>query len=133
MTVNLPGRAEQDLPVPKKKKLVTFLKKSSESASPVSGSIQTPLNKLKSEIDAYKTSPKLEIESDESPMQWWRSHCTIYPILSQLGRKYLCISATCCASERLFSTSGNIVTPSRAALKPDKVNMLTFLASNLKL
>ena len=128
-----PGRAEQDLPVPKKKKLVTFLKKSSESASPVSGSIQTPLNKLKSEIDAYKTSPKLEIESDESPMQWWRSHCTIYPVLSQLGRKYLCISATSCASERLFSTSGNIVTPSRAALKPDKVNMLTFLGSNLKL
>ena len=67
-----PGRAEQDLPVPKKKKSVTFLKKSSESVSPVSGSIETPLNKLKSEIDAYKTSPKLEIESDKSPMQRWR-------------------------------------------------------------
>ena len=27
----------------------------------------------------------------------------------KLGRKYLCISATSCASERLFITSGNIV------------------------
>ena len=27
----------------------------------------------------------------------------------KLCRKYLCISATSCASERLFSTSGNIL------------------------
>ena len=99
----------------------------------MSSSTQTPLQKLKSEIDAYKSSPKLEIESNESPMQWWKSHYTVYPVLSQLGRKYLCISATSCASERLFSTSGNIITPSRATLKPDKVNMLIFLASNLQL
>ena len=45
----------------------------------------------------------------------------------KLGRKYLYISAISCAFERLFSTSGNIVIlPSKAALKPDKVNMLTF-------
>lgn len=96
---------EQELPVPKKKKLVTFLKKYPESEASVSGSTRTSLQKLKSEIDAYKSSPKLEIESDESPMQWWKSHCTVYPVLSQLGRKYLCISATSCPSERLFSTS----------------------------
>ena len=117
---------EQELPVSKKKRLFTFLKKSTEYKVSMSSSTQTPLQKLQSEIVAYKSSPNLEIESNESPMQWWKSHCIVYPVLSQLGRKYLWISATSCASERLFSTSGNIVTPSRATLKPDKVTMLHF-------
>ena len=34
-------------------------------------------------------------------------------------------------SERLFSKAGLISTPSRAQLKPEKVDMLTFLAENL--
>ena len=32
--------------------------------------------------------------------------------------------------ERLFSSSGHIVTPLRTTLKPEKVNTLTFLANN---
>ena len=35
------------------------------------------------------------------------------------------------ASERLFSTSGNIVSPLRSCLKPSKVDMLVFLSKNL--
>ena len=38
----------------------------------------------------------------------------------------LSVCATSCASERLFSVSGNIVTPTRTCLNPDKVNMLVF-------
>ena len=41
-------------------------------------------------------------------------------------QKHLCICATSCTSECLFSTSGNIVSPHRASLKPHKVNMLVF-------
>ncbi len=51
--------------------------------------------------------------------------------LSQLARKYLCVCATSTSSERLFIAAGNVVTPLRAHLKPDKVEMLTFLSKNL--
>ena len=46
-------RDGQELPVPKKKKLVTLIKKSTEfevSGTSTSSSTQTPLQKLKSEI-----------------------------------------------------------------------------------
>ena len=68
-------------PAPKKKKLVTFLKKE-QSEQVASTCTYTPLQKLKSEIDAYKVSPKLEVDSDETPLQWWKSHETTYPMLS---------------------------------------------------
>ena len=121
-------------PPAKKKKLVAFLKKQSTESSESTGETshsRSPLQKLKAEIEAYKLSPMLEIESEETPLQWWKAHDTTYPVLSKLARKFLCMCATSCASERLFSTSGNIITPTRATLKPHKVNMLVFLAKNL--
>ena len=43
-----------------------------------------------------------------------------------------CVCVTIASSERLFSATGNIVTPLRAHLSPDKVEMLTSLSKNLK-
>ncbi len=43
----------------------------------------------------------------------------------------MCIPATSVPSERIFSTSGNIVTKLRASLKPENVDMLVFLHKNL--
>ena len=50
--------------------------------------------------------------------------------LGKAAQKYLCICATSCASERLFSTAGNVVLSFKATLKPDKVDMLVFLSKN---
>ena len=85
--------------------------------------------RIHSEIDAYIGLPKLDLEDD--PLLWWKAQTPSFPLLSNVVRKYLCLTATSAASERLFSTSGNIVTPLRTSLRPDKVNMLTFLAKNL--
>jgi len=43
---------------------------------------------LQREVEAYKSSTKLEIDSDE------KHHSTVYPALSQLSKKYLCMCAT---------------------------------------
>ena len=76
----------------------------------------------------YLKEPRLDAEED--PLKWWKGHEEIYPILSKVAKKYLSVPATSTASERLFSKSGKIVTPTRPSLKPEKVEMLVFLAKN---
>lgn len=73
---------------------------------------------------------RLDVEDD--PLKWWRVHREQYPLLVAVAMKYLCVPATSTVSERLFSRSGRIVTPSRSSLKPDKIEMLIFLSKNLK-
>ncbi|XP_048094720.1 E3 SUMO-protein ligase ZBED1 isoform X2 [Alosa alosa] len=95
---------------------------------PVSPSVQLE-RAVEAELNSYLLSPTIDSEAD--PLAWWRLHGVHFPQLSKLARKYLCIPASSSPSERLFSTSGNVVTCQRTCLKPSKVNMLVFLAKNL--
>ncbi|CAL9703630.1 unnamed protein product [Knipowitschia caucasica] len=81
------------------------------------------------ELNSYLVSPT--IDSEDDPLSWWNVHQVNFPHLSKLARKYLCIPASSSPSERLFSTSGNVVTCQRTCLKPANVSMLVFLAKNL--
>lgn len=47
-----------------------------------------------------------------------------------IARHVMLIAASSADAERAFSTAGDIVTPLRSSLKPARVNMLAFLASN---
>uniref|UniRef100_A0A1X7VK73 HAT C-terminal dimerisation domain-containing protein n=1 Tax=Amphimedon queenslandica TaxID=400682 RepID=A0A1X7VK73_AMPQE len=87
---------------------------------------------INNELDRYISSPKLDFEED--PLSYWKDVHKTYPYLSNLVKRYmyLCVCATSSSSERLFSASGNIVTPCRSSLKPEKVHMLTFLNKNLE-
>ena len=58
-------------------------------------------------------------------ISWWSINQSCFPMIAKLAIKYLFISATSTASERGFSTAGNIV---MASLTPENVDMLTFLA-----
>ena len=68
---------------------------------------------------------------DNNPLKWWRDNQLRYPVLSKIAQQLLCIPATSVPCERLFSTSGNIITPKRALLDPNNASMLCFLAQNL--
>lgn len=81
------------------------------------------------EIQSYFHTETLNPEED--PLTWWRDAQMIYPCLSNLAGKYLCIPAASSSSERVFGTSGNIVSCLRSSLKPEHVNRLVFLAKNL--
>ncbi|RXN15706.1 zinc finger BED domain-containing 1-like protein [Labeo rohita] len=81
------------------------------------------------EISAYTTLPTISV--DKNPLQWWKENEQEFPRLAKVAQKILCIPATSVASERLFSSSGNIQTVFRSSLKPDKLNMLVFLHKNL--
>ena len=89
----------------------------------------SPEQRFHEEVELYNASSNLDFEED--PLLWWKQNSIKLPILSRLARKYLCVCATSCSSERLFSAAGNIVTPLRAHLNRDKVEMLTFLSKNL--
>ena len=71
------------------------------------------------------------LDAEEEPLPWWKRNEKKYPMLAIMARKYLCVCATSSASERLFSSSGQIVTSLRAHLNPNKVEMLVFLSNNL--
>lgn len=65
-----------------------------------------------------------------SPLVWWNEHQYQFPHLCHTTRHLLCIPATSVASERVFSTAGD-VTAQRAALSLENVDMLVFLKKNI--
>ena len=84
---------------------------------------------VQSELFRYKAEPSIPV--DQCPLKWWMTRKYIYPNLSLIVRKYLCIVGTSVPSEQLFSTAGNIVSVKRAALLPENVDKMVFLHSNL--
>lgn len=117
-----------EAPARKKRKLGSWLAKAGTERQ----EIETPLTakqRMDKEMNRYERSPRADPSSD--PLQWWKLNSNHYPVLSQVAKKYLCICASSSASERVFSTSGHIVSKRRNGLKPDKIDMLVFLAKNL--
>ena len=84
---------------------------------------------MKKEIELYEKLPRADASSH--PLEWWKVHFKEFPVLSLLAKQYLCVCASSASSEWVFSTSGHIVSKRRTCLKPDKINMLVFLAKNL--
>ena len=68
-----------------------------------------------------------------NPLEWWRQNNTRFPLLSVLAAKYMAVPPTSVASERLFSTAGDVLTDSRSRLLPQKAEQLIFLKINLPL
>lgn len=85
---------------------------------------------IEAEISLYVATPPLPDKSID-PLHWWQQNNSVYPNLSHLARRYLCIQGTSVASERVFSHAGYIVNDRRCSLKPDLVNKLVFLNRNL--
>lgn len=87
-------------------------------------------SELEKELSVYEKMP--EISAGEDPLKWWKTYENTLPKLAQFAKKHLCISASSSASERVFSTSGLICCPRRARLTEENIDMLVFLAQNLK-
>lgn len=65
-----------------------------------------------------------------NPLEWWRSKREKYPVLSRLARKFLCLQATSVASERVWSTAGNVLTSRRSRLHPLALEALVLIHEN---
>lgn len=87
------------------------------------------MNTCGDEVNHFLKMPTLD--PDSNALEWWKTNAERLPTLSRVVRQLLCIPATSVPSERIFSTSGNVVTKKRASLRPDNVDMLVFLNKNL--
>ncbi|XP_071109867.1 E3 SUMO-protein ligase ZBED1-like [Haliotis cracherodii] len=85
--------------------------------------------RTESEISMYKEDEVPSLESD--PLSWWRVREGKYPLLSKYAKQCLGTPATSVASERVFSTAGDVVTAQRASLSSDNVDMLVILSKNM--
>jgi len=63
-------------------------------------------------------------------LSYWNQTQKKLPTMSAVACKFLGVTATSVASERVFSKTGYIVSDRRALLKPSKVQQLTFLNCN---
>lgn len=80
------------------------------------------------EVGEYLQMYEIPIKSD--PLIWWNEKKDKFPILSNLAQKYLAVSATSTASERLFSDAGNLLTNKRTCMKPKLFKKIMFLKRN---
>jgi len=81
---------------------------------------------LTTQIDRYLLATS-DSDDDEDVLLYWKAKEHLYPQLAVLARKYLAVPATSCASGRLFSAAGLIVSYLRSSLLPDTASCLIFL------
>lgn len=115
-----------------KQLLSTIQGEKKEKGEPTSSS-QAQLSasdELDGEFLVYGQMP--EVSAEDDPLSWWKTNMGTLPQLSEFARKYLCIAASSCSSERVFSTAGYIVSPRRSRLTQEHVDMLVFLSENGK-
>lgn len=85
-------------------------------------------DKASDEVKRYRDRESLPLKNN--PLQWWKEQQDL-PLMSSLAKRYLCIPATSVASERVFSTVGDIVSTKCSLLKHEHVDQLIFLKKNL--
>ena len=68
----------------------------------------TLIQRYNKEITNYLDQPI--VESDHSPLQWWKEHSCVFPLVAKMAKKYLCVPCTSVPSERIFSKGGIMLT-----------------------
>ncbi|XP_061566494.1 E3 SUMO-protein ligase ZBED1-like [Cololabis saira] len=114
---------------PRKKKKSGALKQLFGELFQVRATVRTSREKASEEVTRYKQRDPLDL--DEDPLQWWKKQVDL-PLLSSLAKRYLCIPGTSVASERVFSTAGDVVTAQRSVLSHEHIDQLVFLKKNLE-
>ncbi|XP_017482349.1 PREDICTED: uncharacterized protein LOC108371288 [Rhagoletis zephyria] len=83
------------------------------------------LNTMPPELSIYLKSPVVKLT--DCPLDVWPEGYHKNSSLLEIAMKYLTVMATSVPSERVFSTTGNIVTCKRSCLSGEKLDKLLFL------
>jgi len=80
-----------------------------------------------SEAERYLQEPT----TADSPANYWLANKACFPVLSAFAKRYLSAPPTSVPSERVFSTTGDILTDKRSRLSTDNAEKLLILKENL--
>jgi len=80
------------------------------------------------EIENYSSITESSYETDI--LSWWRGKRDAFPVLSEIARKYLGVSATTVPSESIFSLSGLLSGGRRGKVSPKVLRQLVILKKN---
>jgi hAT family C-terminal dimerisation region len=78
------------------------------------------------EIDRY-INTKLPFSKDDTLLGWWNKHSLIFPQLSLLAKSLFGVPASSATSERIFSSSGQILEKRRQSLNPEIVDDILMI------
>ena len=98
-----------------------------QEADPVGAS--QPTN-VEEEIAAYLDQPAIPRTS--CVRTWWRENESRFPWIARVARRYLGAPSTSVASERLFSSAGNVFADQRSRLAADRAEMIIMVKYNLR-
>ena len=70
------------------------------------------------EMELYFSEPT--ISRDDDMQTWWRKNASRLPLMSAPAKKCLAPPLSSVASERLFSTAGDVLTDNRSRLLPER-------------
>ena len=100
------------------------LRDGSNSRLPINNAHSAELSG-RQELARYKA---LKVPANHSsPLAFWRENSNDYPLLSQVARRVLVISASSAQSERDFSSVGRIITDARSSLSARKVEEMELI------
>lgn len=93
---------------------------------------ETPIQLAAKQIRYYQNllQQQSSLDFDDNPLEWWAANSKQMPELALVARSCLAAQATSCASERLFSKAGYIVSKYRSSLASGNISLLVFLATN---
>nr|XP_017108910.2 uncharacterized protein LOC108133481 [Drosophila bipectinata] len=74
---------------------------------------------------------KANTDEDLNPLHFWKN--TDEEVWKFIVKKHMCVPATSCDSERMFSKAGPLISDRRCSLKPAVVDKLLFMNRNFNL
>lgn len=83
------------------------------------------------EIRQYVEEAPIDRSAD--PLSYWKEKEVVFPRLAKLARRHLSMVATSAPSERVFSTTGQLISERRSRLKPENVEKIIFMHNNIHL
>ena len=86
---------------------------------------RTSKERAEEEVKKYREMPK-----HKDALAFWNHHKYTLPHLAKLAATYLVAQATSVAAERVFSTSGDILSAERSCLNMDSLDAMIFLKKN---